>query len=295
MNRFTGRVAFVTGAGSGIGRGVARRLAAEGARVCAVDLDAAAAAATVRLLAGAEHLALTVDVTDAEAIAAAARTCRDDLDRLDVAVACAGIFRTGSLLDLEPGDFRQQVDVNLTGVFATARAAARQMVDLGNGGRIVVLSSEAALTTGAKAWAYSATKAAIDPMVRGWAQELGPYGITVNNVAPGLIDTPLSLRQAGRPGGPLRAVAERGRAVGRIGTVDDVAAVVAFLASDEAGYVTGAFVLADGGARDAFQHVELPPDAREELAELRTAWHAYDGRTRALLDGDADAGPRGDR
>jgi NAD(P)-dependent dehydrogenase (short-subunit alcohol dehydrogenase family) len=100
------------------------------------------------------------------------------LGRLDIAVANAGIARGGTLLELPLKDWQDQLDINLTGVFLTVQATARKMVELGHGGRIICMSSLAAERTGAQTWAYSTTKAGVRMMVRGWAQELGPYGIT---------------------------------------------------------------------------------------------------------------------
>src|SRR4029453_11488553 len=116
----------------------------------------------------------------------------------------------------------------------TVKAAAAKIIEGGEGGRIVCIASEAALATGARVWAYSATKAAVKMMVRGWAQELGRHGITVNSIGPGLIDTPLAHFQAGEEGGELRAIAERRHPVGRIGTPDDIGGMVAFLCGPDA-------------------------------------------------------------
>src|SRR4029079_10010483 len=115
------------------------------------------------------------------------------------------------------------------GVFLTVKTAVERIVDSGRGGRIVCISSEAALTTGARVWAYSATKAAVKMMVRGWAQELGQHGITVNSIGPGLIDTPLAPFHVGEGAGELNAGAARPRPAGRVGTPADIAGMVSFL------------------------------------------------------------------
>ncbi len=201
-----GRVAFVTGAGSGIGRGTAERLARDGADVCIVDIDAEGAehtASTVREF-GREALVVKANVASERQVQEAVAQCVGALGRLDVCVANAGIARGGSVLELSLKDWQDQLDVNLTGVFLTVQAAAREMVRLGNGGRIICISSLAAELTGAGTWAYSATKAGVRIMVRGWAQELGQYGITVNAIGPGVIDTPLAHGLAGDEGGPIR-------------------------------------------------------------------------------------------
>jgi NAD(P)-dependent dehydrogenase (short-subunit alcohol dehydrogenase family) len=181
----------------------------------------------------------------------AVKQCVSTLGRIDVAVANAGIARGGSVLDLSLKDWQDQLDINLTGVFLTVQATAREMVRLGNGGRIVCISSLAAENTGAGTWAYSATKAGVRMMVRGWAQELGPHGITVNAIGPGVIDTPLARGLAGDEGGPIRRALEQRTPVGRSGQPSDIAGLIAFLAGPDAAFMTGSYLLMDGGLRDA--------------------------------------------
>ena len=191
MADLSGTVAFVTGAGSGIGQGTAERLARDGADVCVVDIDQEGAehtASAVREF-GREALVVKANVASERQIADAVAQCTETLGRLDVCVANAGIARGGSVLELSLKDWQDQLDINLTGVFLTVQAAARQMVRFGNGGRIVCISSLAAGLTGAGTWAYSATKAGVRIAVRGWAQELGAHGITVNAIGPEVIDT----------------------------------------------------------------------------------------------------------
>src|SRR5215212_8490819 len=176
MADLTGRVALVTGAGSGIGRGTAERLARDGADVCIADIDQEGAehtASAVREF-GREALVVKANVASQRQVEDAVEQCVQALGRLDIAVANAGIGRGGSVLEMSLKDWQDQLDVNLTGVFLTVQAAAREMVRLGNGGRIVCISSLAAENTSATMWAYSATKAGVRIMVRGWAQDLGP-------------------------------------------------------------------------------------------------------------------------
>ncbi|MCS7296443.1 MAG: SDR family oxidoreductase, partial [Dehalococcoidia bacterium] len=182
MSYLSGKVAFITGAGSGIGRGAAERLAREGADVCVVDIDLPGAEETASLVRefGRRAIAVKANVASKPQIQAAADRCVQELGRLDICIANAGIGRMGSILDMELKDWQDQIDVNLTGVFLTVQAAAQRMVRLGNGGRIVCISSLAALNVGPGMWGYSATKAGVAIMVRGWAQELGRFGITVN-------------------------------------------------------------------------------------------------------------------
>jgi NAD(P)-dependent dehydrogenase (short-subunit alcohol dehydrogenase family) len=279
-------VALVTGGGSGIGRGSCLRLARDGAAVAVVDLHLDAARETCAAIeeAGGRALAVRANVADPAQMAAAVDAAVAAFGRLDIAVANAGIFRTGPLLEFALDDFQTQVDVNMTGVFLTVQAAARAIVASGRGGRIVCIASEAALVTGARVWAYSATKAAVKMMVRGWAQELGAHGININSIGPGLIDTPLASFQAGREGGELRAVADRQRPVGRVGTPADIAAMVSFLCGPDSTYVTGAFFLVDGGSRDAQTGPVLSEAAREERRALQAEAAERHALTRARLD-----------
>jgi len=282
----TGKVALVTGGGSGIGRGICVGFAREGAAVCVVDVDPDAARATGAAVEanGARAVTVRANTASLEQMRSAAGTAVDELGGLDIAVANAGIFRTGSLLEMRPSDFQDQLAVNLTGVFYTVRAAAERMVEGGQGGRVICISSEAALSTGARVWSYSATKAGVTMMVRGWAQELGPHGITVNSIAPGLIDTPLARHQAGEPTGELRTLAAGRRPVGRVGVPEDIAALAAFLAGPGAGYITGALMLVDGGARDAHGAGDNRSSdaARAEAHRLRAEYASRSARIQTL-------------
>ena len=204
MADLSGKAALVTGAGFGIGRGTAERLARDGADICVVDIDGEGAehtASTVREF-GREALVVKANVASPRQIQEAATQCAATLGRLDICVANAGIARGGSVLEMPLKDWQDQLDVNLTGVFLTVQAAAREMVRLGNGGRIVCISSLAAELTGAGTWAYSVTKVGVRMAVRGWAQELGQHGITVNAIGPGVIDTPIPPISPRRPAAP---------------------------------------------------------------------------------------------
>ena len=286
MSTLEGKVALVTGGGSGIGRGTCVRLARDGAVVGVVDIRTDDADETVGLIEadGGRAISVRANVADLDQMVNAVDVCATTFGRLDVAVANAGIYRVGSLLDFAPEDFRSQIDVNMTGVFFTVRAAAAQIVKGGEGGRIVCIASEAALRTGPRVWAYSATKAAVKMMVRGWAQELGQHGITVNSIGPGLIDTPLAHFQVGDEGGELHAAVARRRPAGRVGTPADIAGMVSFLCGPDASYITGSFFLVDGGERDGPGVPALPEGAREERRTLIAANIERDRETQALLD-----------
>jgi NAD(P)-dependent dehydrogenase (short-subunit alcohol dehydrogenase family) len=270
MSQLLGKVAFITGAGSGIGRGIAERLARDGADVFIADIDTAGAEATVDLVNqfGRRAVVFKANVAAPGQLEQAAAACVEQYGRLDIAVANAGIGRGGSILDLSLKDWQDQLDVNLTGVFLTVQAVARQMVRLGNGGRIVCISSLAAENTGAGIWSYSATKAGVRIMVRGWAQELGPAGITVNAIGPGVIDTPLAAGLAGEADGMIRKSLERRTPVGRVGKPADIAGLVSFMCGPDGEFMSGSYVIMDGGVRDARASGEPEPAVLQEMQRI---------------------------
>ena len=175
------------------------------------------------------------------------------------------------MLDLSFRDWQDQLDINLTGVFLTVQAVARRMVELGNGGRIVCISSLAAESTGAGTWAYSATKLAVRMMVRGWAQELGEHGIRVNAIGPGVIDTPLAHALAGDEDGPIRVALEARTPVGRVGRPAVIAGLVSFMAGPDGEFMSGSYVLMDGGIRDAGRARQEVSGPRFEELQRHTA------------------------
>ncbi len=235
--RGAGRSMIVTGAGRGIGATIARRAAAEGYRVGILDVDGDAATAVAEACAG---TALAASTNDEAAIGAAL----DAFGTPDVLVNNAGIVRFGPLLELSLADWQAVLDVNLTGTFVCARAVARRLVAEGRPGSIVNLTSINGIHPGPYAGGYGATKAAVALLTQQLALEVGPKGIRVNAVAPGLIDAGMSE--------PIYADAEireaRGSKVplGRLGTADDIADAVLFLASDDAAYVNGHELVVDG-------------------------------------------------
>jgi NAD(P)-dependent dehydrogenase (short-subunit alcohol dehydrogenase family) len=276
MGTLDGKVALITGAGSGIGRGTAVRLARDGADVCVVDIDEAGAAETASFVRefGRDALVVRANVASKPQVQEAADRCVAELGGIDIAVANAGIARGGSVLDLDLKDWQDQLDINLTGVFLTVQAAAQRMVHQGRGGRIICISSLAALMAGAGSWGYSATKAGVQIMVRGWAQELGQHGINVNAIGPGVIDTPLAHGLAGDTGGPIRQALEQRTPVGRAGRPSDIAGLIAFLSGPDAEFMTGSYVLMDGGLRDARGAVSDDPAnplAQERVRHMQTA------------------------
>jgi NAD(P)-dependent dehydrogenase (short-subunit alcohol dehydrogenase family) len=233
------RSALVTGAGGGLGAAIARRLAQDGHRLAIVDTDKSGAEAQARALGNA--VAFDTDVTDEAAVEAM-------LDALgdvpDVVVNNAGIVRFGPLLEHSVVDFRKVLDVNLVGTFIVSRAAARRMVPRGSGA-IVNITSLNAVAPSPDAGAYPASKAAVALLTQHFALVLGPHGIRVNAVAPGFIDAGMSAAIYEDP--DVRATRGRSVPVGSLGTAEDVAEAVAFLASDRARYTTGQQLMVDGG------------------------------------------------
>jgi len=241
--RLRGKVAAVTGATRGIGRAIALALAAEGADVLVHGRDAGAGRAVAAAIEGLGRRAAwhTADLGDAGAGAGVAAATRAAFGRLDVLVNNAGLFQRRPALELSEAEWDRILDVNLRGAFFCAQAAARAMRDQGGGGVIVNVASDAAWSGGINPCAhYAASKAGMVSFTRSLAKELAPFGIRVNAIAPGLITTDMG-GAAGATLPDLRIP------LGREGTPEEVAAVVVFLASDEASYVTGANLNLSGG------------------------------------------------
>lgn len=236
----------VTGGGTGLGAAIAAAAADAGWTVGVLDRDAGAARRTAAAL-GERGVALTADTTDEGAVEAALDELADATggSAPDALVANAGIVRFGPLLDATVADWRAVVDVNLTGTFVAARAVARRLVAAGRPGAIVAVTSMNGVAPGPNAGAYGATKAGVARLTQQMALEWGPHGIRVNAVAPGLIDGGMSVPIYADP--EIRRRREERVPLGRLGEPADVAAVVLFLLSDAAAYVTGTEVLVDGG------------------------------------------------
>jgi 2-hydroxycyclohexanecarboxyl-CoA dehydrogenase len=240
--RFADRVAFVTGGGGGIGAAICRRLADEGALVLVVDVAQPAAegvAAEIRRT-GARAEAVPLDITSRSAIVTAVADILDRHGRIDVLVNNAGINRRGALLDLEDADWDATLAVNLTAVFDVTRAVLPHMIAVG-GGAIVNTASQWGMSPAPGHIAYNASKAAVVSFTKSLAVDYAPRNVRVNAVAPGEVRTPMVEANLARQG---RSVAELDAKVpfGRIGTPEEVAALVAFLASDEAPYLCGSVV-----------------------------------------------------
>jgi len=250
MLNLDGKTAVVTGAGSGIGRGITLALAQAGANVLCADVvreRADDAARAVREL-GRKTGTCVADVRNKKDVVAMAEQASREFGALDICVANAGIGRGGTVLTMREDDWDTLMDVNLKGVFLTVQACAREMVKLNRGGRIIAISSLAAERPSPTLFAYCASKAGVRMMARCWAQELAPFGITVNSIGPGVIDTPLAAGLIGE--GDQRAAMERAIPLGRVGYPEDIGRLACWLVSDEAAYVTGTYNLIDGGMAD---------------------------------------------
>ena len=232
--------ALVTGAARGIGKAIATRLGAEGWTVALLDIsrsDAEAAAAGIDGAVG-----LGADISDEASVEAALDAFGGPLD---LVVNNAGIVRFGPLLDLAVEDFAVVTRVNLVGTFTMARAAARRMRDADVHGSIVNITSMNGVAPGPNGGAYGATKAGIALLTQQMAIEWGPCGIRVNAIAPGLILAGMSDPIYADP--EIREARESKVPLGRLGTADDIASLVVFLASTDASYITGQNILVDGG------------------------------------------------
>ena len=240
--RFDGRSALVTGAAQGMGRAIAERLVEEGASVVVFDVDAELAERTAAELGA---VAVGGDVSRRQDVRRAVAACVERFGGIDVLVAQAGIGDLQPLLEIDDAAWDRMLGVNLTGVFYSVQEAAREMAAR-SGGAIVVTASTNAFYVEQHTSHYSATKGGVWTFVRNAALDLGQYGIRVNSVLPGIIDTRLSAPLVHDPvAGPeyLKRVP-----LGRFGQPVEIANAVLFLASDDASYVTGEDLIVDGGA-----------------------------------------------
>lgn len=246
MSRFSGKTVLITGAGRGIGKAIARRFAVEGASLALVSNEEADLLATSAELAadGAETLPLVADVSDTVQVEEAVSAATRRFGRIDVLVNNAGIAWEEPVLAIKPDNWRKIIDVNLNGMFWVAQAVARRMAEQG-GGAIVNMASTNGLVGEANYAHYNASKGGVVLLTKTMAIELGAKGIRVNAVCPGYIQTPMS-----EAIDSAEFVEEYVRAkipLGRVGKPEDVAGVFAFLASDDAAFITGETIVVDGG------------------------------------------------
>ena len=243
MSKLTNKVALVTGGSRGIGAAIAKRLAADGASVAITYAkDASAAAAVVKAieLGGGKAIAIQADAADVEAVKNAVSKAVATFGRLDVLVNNAGTVIPKPFEETTLEEMDRVVDINIRGVFATTQAALKYLND---GGRIIMIGSAVGERAAAPGMVpYAATKGAVKMFTQALSREVGSRGITVNNVQPGPIDTDLN-PASGDWSVPQKAAT----ALNRYGRVDEIAAMVAFIAGPESSYITGANLSVDGG------------------------------------------------
>lgn len=248
MGNLKGKVALVTGASKGIGAGIAKELAARGAAV-AVNYSGSKAGAeqvvSAIKAAGGKAIAVQANVAKPESIGPMIETVVRELGPIDTLVNNAGVYEFGAIDTLTPAHFHKQFDVNVLGLLLTTQAALAHFKP--EGGSIINIGSVAANGVGGAA-VYSATKGAVDSISVALSKELGPKKIRVNSLNPGMVETE-GVHAAGFFGSDFQKRTEADTPLGRIGQPDDIAAIAAFLASDDARWVNGQTIAAAGGAR----------------------------------------------
>jgi NAD(P)-dependent dehydrogenase (short-subunit alcohol dehydrogenase family) len=250
MRRFEGKVVVITGGAGGIGKACAERFAQEGACVAVLDIDESAAKATAAEIDG---MALQCDVSNPDSVQTAFQAVIEAWGRVDVLCANAGVYRGGPLAEVSLSDWQLALDVNLTGAMLCCQAVAPAMMKQ-ESGSIIIMSSMAGKTSWPATAAYSASKTGVIGLMRSVAQELAPYNINCNAVCPGnvLTDMLMGVARTITEGEEMTTeewVASRAQdnPMRRLAEVEEIASVVAFLASDEARYVNGQAIEVDGG------------------------------------------------
>lgn len=244
MNRLKDRAALITGSARGIGKAVAIRLAKEGADIVISDIDLGGTETTALEIEGLGQKAIAIrsDVADFKDVNEMVKKAIEQFGKIDILVNNAGITRDSLLVRMSEEQWDQVIAVNLKGAFNCTKAVARPMMR-GRYGRIINIASVIGIVGNAGQTNYSASKAGIIGLTKAAAKELAPRGITVNAVAPGYVDTEMTRRLSEE----ARQSFLRMTPLGRIGLPEDVAGVVAFLASDDASYMTGQVIKVDGG------------------------------------------------
>jgi meso-butanediol dehydrogenase/(S,S)-butanediol dehydrogenase/diacetyl reductase len=246
MKRFEGKIVLVTGAGSGIGAACVRRLFGEGATVIAVDVSEEAVNGIVSEFGDSDRIqGVTLDVRDRNAAIQVVVDARKRFGALNGLINCAGIKGVGSIVDVEPDNLHLVIAVNLEGTINMCQAYVQAVKDDKDARAIVNISSGAGILGVANRLPYVASKFGVSGVTRSMSPELGPFGIRVNAVAPGMTKTPFTEYMLKDP-----AAVERVKAahpIGRMGEPEEIAAVIVFLLTDDASFMTGAIVSVDGG------------------------------------------------
>jgi NAD(P)-dependent dehydrogenase (short-subunit alcohol dehydrogenase family) len=246
------RVALISGAGRGIGRAVAERFAREGRALALTSTDGKSAAEAAKALAaaGAKTFAIAADVADPKAAEAMVAQTVERFGRVDILVNNAGVTSVEGVLDVSPEEWQRVLSINVTAVLRASQAAGRLMAAQG-WGRIVNIGSLFGARAMATRTSYGTSKAAVAHLTRQLAIELAAKGVTVNNVAPGVTETDMTKRNHPPQ---VQAMWRKRVPMGRYGRPEEIAAAVAFLASEEASYITGVTLIVDGGAEAAIHH-----------------------------------------
>jgi 2-hydroxycyclohexanecarboxyl-CoA dehydrogenase len=244
----SGRIAVVTGAASGIGLGVAQKLAADGTAVALLDRDGAGVAKAAEALtsAGARAIGYEADVADRSVLERVFAAVREELGPVTILVTSAGIESFDAVADITPEKWDRILAVNLTGTFTCMQLAVPDMA-AAQWGRIVTISSSSAQSGAPHMAHYVASKGGVIGLTKAFAREFASQGITVNTIPPTIVDTPMARNAAGV--GNVPSIETMGNMVptGRAGTPEDIAATCAFLCSDEASYITGQLIGVNGG------------------------------------------------
>lgn len=248
--KLTGKKAVVTGAANGIGRRIAEELAGEGAFVILVDRDANAGEKTRRDIEASGHACMfrTMDVTNAGEVAAVSADILDEAGVVDILVNNAGIWKSGTVLTADEGDWDRIVTTNVKSIFLVSRRFIPGMIER-KSGAVANIASVAGMVGAADASAYAASKGAVINLTRSMALDFAPHNVRVNCVCPGLMDTTMGDAVVGhyRPGALAHETKSGWQPLSRVGSPEDVAKAVLFMVSDDAAFMTGSSVVVDGG------------------------------------------------